>query len=184
MIKGAFYAINKNKTPEAPKNIDQSYYYMNNKNPEYFINNNKNINYNTNYFFNQNKNSANYNQRQTNFDFLKKIFFILFCLLIAFLVYDFIIIYKNVKKDNNIERNRCIEEYKAGKCGEMTIDDGPIANDYCEEKSKCIHSHTVYFHVVLIKYIRSIILNCFRGSSLVNTLLISGTLVIIIKILY
>ena len=115
---------------------------------------------------------------------LQKIILILFCFLIAFLIYDFLTIYKNVKKDNNIERNRCINEYKESKCNKITSDDGPIANDFCMEKLKCIHKHTVYFHVVLIKYIRSIIKNFLMGNSPINIALFSITIIIIYKLLY
>ena len=182
--------MNKNKDPEPPKNIDQSFYYMNNSKPEYYLNNNKNMNYN-NFYFNHNKDKCNgcyYNYcnniNNNNTDLFKRIFCILFCLLIAFLVYDFVIIYRNVKKDNNIEKNRCMEEYKGNNCSKMTINDGPIINEYCEEKLKCISTHTVYFHVVLIKYIRSVISNCVKGYNLINLSLFSITLLIIYKILY
>ena len=182
--------MNKNKDPEPPKNIDQSFYYMNNSKPEYYLNNNKNMNYN-NFYFNHNKDKCNgcyynycNNNNNNNTDLFKRIFYILFCLLIAFLVYDFVIIYRNVKKDNNIEKNRCMEEYKGNNCSKMTINDGPIINEYCEEKLKCISTHTVYFHVVLIKYIRSVISNCVKGYNLINLSLFSITLLIIYKILY
>ena len=191
MIKGAFYAVSKYKVPE-PKKIDQSYYYMNNNKPEYYINNNKNFNYNNKNYYSSYNNKFNdcYNQNyncidtnSTNMDLIRKVFFILFCFLITFLIYDFISIYKDVKKDNNIERNRCLEEYKENKCDKMTINDGPIVNDYCTEKLKCIHDHTVYFHVVLIKYIRSIISNSIRGSNLINISLFTITVLIIVKII-
>ena len=190
-IKGAFYAINKNKMPDPPKNIDQSFYYMNNYKPEYLIKNNANSSFNNYNFYNknndcycQNKYNNNYKYgNNTNLDLIKKIFLILFCFLIAFLAYDFVIIYNNVKKDNNIERDRCIDEYKASKCDKMTTNDGPIVNNFCIEKLKCILDHTVYFHVVLIKYIRSAISNCLRGYSLINISLFSITLLIIIRIL-
>ena len=180
--------MNKNKTVNPPKNIDQSFYYMNNNRPEYFINNKQNSNYNNynnNYYNNkgfiyQNCNNTN----NPNLELIKKVFFILFCFLIAFLIYDFVIIYKNVKEDNNIERNRCINEYKESQCDKMNSNDGPLANDFCTEKLKCIHAHTVYFHVVLIKYIRSIISNSLRGNSLINISLFSITILIIFKILY
>ena len=188
IIKGAFYAVNKNKTPE-PKNIDTSFYYMNNNKPQYYINNNKNNSYNNNYFLNDvnncwKSNNTYNNGNNTNFELIAKVFFILFCCLIVFLIYDFVSLYKNVKKDNNIERNRCIEEYRTNKCEKMTSSEGPIINDFCTEKLKCIHDHTVYFYVVLIKYIRSIIYNCIRGNSLINISLFAITITIIIKILY
>ena len=177
--------MSKDTIPQ-PKNIDQSYYYMNNNKPEYFINNNKNFNYNNN-FYSQNKNYQNYNymnENSPNNDLFRKVLFILFSLLIVFLIYDFISIYKDVKKDNNIERNRCIEEFKANKCDKIKINDGPIVNDFCTEKLKCIHEHTVYFHVVFIKYITSIISNSLRGNNLINISLFIITLLIIIRILY
>ena len=176
--------------PDTPKNIDQSFYYMNNHKPEYFIKNNQNTNFNNNYYYNKNndyyynKNNNNYNGNSPNLDLIKKIFLILFCFIIAFLAYDFYTIYKNVKKDNGIERERCINEYKENKCDKMTSDDGPIVNDFCTEKLKCIHDHTVYFHVVLIKYIRSVISNSLRGHNLINVSLFSITLLIVFKILY
>ena len=177
--------------PDPPKNIDQSFYYTNNHKPEYFMKNNQNMNYNNNnYFYNRNNDCYYQNNNNkiylnnTNLDLFTKLFLILFFFLIAFLIYDFYTIYKNVKKDNNIERERCISEYKENKCDKMTADDGPIVNDFCTEKLKCIHDHTVYFHVVLIKYIRSVISNCLNGINLINASLFSITLLIIIKILY
>ena len=183
--------MNKNKDPDPPKNIDQSFYYMNNSKPEYYLNNNKNMNYNNNFYFNQNKNNCNgcyYNNCNNNInnntDLFKRIFCILFCFLIAFLVYDFIIIYRNVKNDNNIEKNRCMEEFKENNCSKIKISDGPIINEYCKEKLKCISTHTVYFHVVLIKYIRSVICNCVEGYNLISLSLFSFTLLMIYKMLY
>ena len=64
----------------------------------------------------------------------------------------------------------------------MTSDDGSIVNNFCTEKLKYITDHTVYFHVVLIKYIRSVISNCLRGNSFLNVSLFSITLLIIFKI--
>lgn len=188
-IKGAFYAINKNKMPNPPKNIDQSFYYTNNNRPEYFIKNNQKMNFHNNYFYNKNnecyyqKNNNNIYGNNPNLNLIKNIFLILFCFIIAFLTYDFVIIYYNVKKDNKIERERCINEYKDNKCDIMTSNDGPIVNDFCTEKLKCIRDHTVYFHVVFIKYIRSVISNCLKGYNLINVSLFSITLLIIIKIL-
>lgn len=186
IINGAFYAINKNKNPEPPKNIDQSYYYMNNRNPQYYINNGKNMNYNNNFLLCQNNKNLGYgnNNNDSNMDIIKNVIFILFCFFIAFIIYDFINLYNNVKKDNFIERNRCMEEYLASKCDKMKIKDGPIANDYCIEKLKCISDHTVYFHVVLIKYIRSIFSNIMKGNSFISILFFSVTIIFIIKILF
>ena len=142
--------------------------------------NNNNNNYNNKYYYDY-KNNYGYN---TNNYMIQKVFFILFCFIIVFLIYDFLTIYKNVKKDNNIERNRCINEYKESRCNKVTSSDGPIANDFCTEKLKCINEHTVYFHVVLIKYIRSIITNFIRGDNLLNISLFSITIIIIYKILF
>jgi hypothetical protein len=115
---------------------------------------------------------------------MKKVLGILLCFVIVFVAYDFVIIYKNVKKDNDIERNKCYEEYKASNCNKMTITDGPYLNDYCTEKLKCISAHTVYIHVVFIKYIRSFISNIVEGSNLILLSLMSITTITIIKILF
>ena len=77
-----------------------------------------------------------------------------------------------------------MEEYLANKCDKMKIKDGPIVNDYCTEKLKCISDHTVYFHVVLIKYIRSIFSNIMKGNSFISILFFSVTIIFIIKILF
>ena len=132
------------------------------------------------------KNSDYYDKcnNNGNMNLMKKVLGILLCFVIVFVAYDFVIIYKNVKKDNDIERERCIKEYNENKCDKMTSDDGPIVNDFCTEKLKCINDHTVYFHIVLIKYIRSVISNCLRGNSLINVSLFSITLLIIFRILY
>jgi len=160
---------------------------LNNNKPEFYINDNKNNYYNNN-FLNQNNNNCyndnNYNNNNLNLDIISKILFILFCIFMIFLIYDFFIIYKNVKKDNNIERNRCMEEYKANKCDTMKVDDGPIVNEFCMEKLKCISEHTVYFHVVFIKYIRSFFYNAFKGNSIINISLCSIVIISIAKILF
>jgi hypothetical protein len=102
----------------------------------------------------------------------------------VFLIYDFVIIYKNVKKDNNIERYRCMEEYKSNKCDTMKIDDGPIVNEFCMEKLKCISEHTVYFHVVLIKYIKSFFYNAFKENNYINVSLFSIVIISLVKLLF
>ncbi len=166
---------------------------MNNNKPEYYLKKNNNMNYNNNFYFNQNNNNNKnngcyYNNCNNNdnsiMNLIQKIFGILFCFIIAFLVYDFVIIYKNVKKDNNIEREKCAAEYKENNCNKMSISDGPIVNEYCTEKLKCISAHTVYFHVVLIKYIRSVISNFVKGSNLISLSFISIIVILILKILY
>ena len=94
---------------------------------------------------------------------------------------DFINMYKRVKKENEIERENCLKEYNANNCKNTSIDDGPIRNNFCLEKSKCISQHTVYFHIVLIHYIRSIFQNSFKNISLINVILFIISMVFIIK---
>ena len=65
----------------------------------------------------------------------------------------------------------------------MTINDGPIINKECIEKLKCIKKYTVYFHIVLIKYIRSIIGNLFSGMSIVTIFICVIMFFILIKII-
>lgn len=157
---------------------------MNNNKPDFYINDNNKRKYNNN-FLNPNNcyYDNNYNNNNLNIDIISKILFILFCFFMVFLIYDFVIIYKNVRKDNNIERNRCMEEYKANKCEMMKVDDGPIVNEFCMEKLKCISEHTVYFHVVLIKYIKSFFYNAFKGN-IINVSLFSIVIISIVKILF
>ena len=127
-------------------------------------------------------NNYNYGQ-DSNFEIIKKLILIIILFIILFLCYDFISVYKNVKKDNDIERKRCLEEYKANKCEQMTIEDGPLINEACTEKLKCITDHTVYFHVVLIKYLRSVISNMLRGSNIISISIGTITVLFIIKLL-
>ena len=89
--------------------------------------------------------------------------------------------YKRVKKENDIERQNCFNEYKANNCSFISVDDGPIINNFCIEKKKCISSHTVYFHIVLINYIRSIFQNSFKNLSFVNTILFILSMIFIVK---
>ena len=138
------------------------------------------------YYTTNNKIKGNYkifdnNNTNDSVKAIKNVLLILFFFFILFIIIDFFNIYKRVKKDNDIERQNCINEYNANNCSYTTIDDGPIRNNYCIEKKKCISSHTVYFHIVLINYIRSIFQNSFQNLSPVNIILFILSMIFIVK---
>ena len=148
---------------DIPKKVDESVYYTTNNN----------IKGNYKKFDNVNDNDS--------IKAIKNVLLILFFFFIFFIIVDFFNLYKKVKKENDIERQNCINEYNANNCSYISIDDGPIRNNFCIEKKKCISSHTVYFHIILIKYIRSIFQNSFKNLSLVNIILFILSMIFIVK---
>ena len=96
---------------------------------------------------------------------------------------DFYNVYRKILKDNEIERDRCKKEYKENKCYQITIDDGPIINDYCMERKKCIRDNVVCFHEVLIRYAKNIILVTLKGSTIKNVFIFLVTVLIIFRII-
>ena len=148
---------------DIPKKVDESVYYTTNNN----------IKGNYKKFDNVNDNDS--------IKAIKNVLLILFFFFIFFIIVDFFNLYKKVKKENDIERQNCINEYNANNCSYISIDDGPIRNNFCIEKKKCISSHTVYFHIILIKYIRSIFQNSFKNLSFVNTILFVLSMIFIVK---
>ena len=148
---------------DIPSKIDESVYYTTNNN----------IKGNYKKFDNVNDNDS--------IKAIKNVLLILFFFFIFFIIVDFFNLYKKVKKENDIERQNCINEYNANNCSYISIDDGPIRNNFCIEKKKCISSHTVYFHIILIKYIRSIFQNSFKNLSFVNTILFILSMIFIVK---
>jgi hypothetical protein len=162
------FLIKKNSPNEnGPLNTNPLYYYIS-----------------PNSSFNSSNSLVTYDNHQDNLKILKLIIYFLFCFLIIFLVYDFFILYKNVERDSSIEKNRCLEEYSSNKCEQMGIDDGPIINDYCTEKLKCISENNVLYHVVLIKYVKSISSNIYKGSNIINSIIISIIILIILNFLF
>ena len=148
---------------DIPKKVDESVYYTTNNN----------IKGNYKKFDNVNDNDS--------IKAIKNVLLILFFFFFFFIIVDFFNLYKKVKKENDIERQNCINEYNANNCSYISIDDGPIRNNFCIEKKKCISSHTVYFHIILIKYIRSIFQNSFKNLSFVNTILFILSMIFIVK---
>ena len=57
-----------------------------------------------------------------------------------------------VKQEKIIDSDRCIREYMENKCNEIKIDDGPIINDFCDEKRKCIKKASILEAFYYIKY--------------------------------
>jgi len=91
--------------------------------------------------------------------------------------------YIKIKSDNNLKRNQCIKEYDSNNCNKVTIEDGPIINEYCLERKKCIETYQTFFHEILINYIKSIIKYSFQNISLLNSIIFVFGMVFIIKLL-
>ena len=103
---------------DIPKKVDESVYYTTNNN----------IKGNYKKFDNVNDNDS--------IKAIKNVLLILFFFFIFFIIVDFFNLYKKVKKENDIERQNCINEYNANNCSYISIDDGPIRNNFCIEKKK------------------------------------------------
>ena len=102
---------------------------------------------------------------------------------ILFLFIDFFKMYIKIKNENNLKRNLCIKEFNSNNCNKVSIEDGPIINDYCLEKKKCIETYQTFFHEILINYIKSIIKHSFNNISLLNSIIFIFGMILIIKLL-
>ena len=158
--------------PNQPENLFIGYFYSNNKDQKYIDSNN---NYNQKYSKN--------NYEGNNFNLIKGILLVIFIAIIILLVWDFYPMYKKVKRENKIERDKCNEEYLANKCNEMNIDDGPLINEFCYEKKKCMEFE-IFFHEILIRYIKNVIFHVIKGSNIYNTIITLITVLIIFRILF
>ena len=163
IVEGVFKAISKDKVPNPPKDLSSKYYYSTNKDYKYFRGNN------------------NRNNQSRECLIIKRIILLILIFIIFVLVFDFFNVYRKILKDNEIERDRCKEEYKANKCNQITIDDGPIINDYCMERKKCIRDNVVCFHEVLIRYAKNIISATIKGSNIRNAFFVLFTVLIIFR---
>ena len=163
MVDGVFRAISKDKVPNPPKDLSPKYYYSTNRDMKYI----------------KGKCAENQCGEYTIF---KRVILLVFIFIVFFLVLDFFNVYRKVKRDNEIERDRCKEEYKANKCNEINIEDGPIINDYCMERKKCIKDNVVCFHEVLIRYIKNVIFVSVKGYNLIHVGIVLLTILIIFRI--
>ena len=134
---------------------------------------------NNNWYLTHDKNNIN-----PEMNIIKQIIIFLFLVIILLLVIDFIKIYNKIKYENKLERERCEKEYYANNCNKMEIDEGPAINDICMEKMKCINDHNIYFHEVLIKYIKNIMFSSFKGCNIYNMILFIITILIIFRIFF
>ena len=165
IVDGIFRAIKKDKEPNPPKDISPKYFYSTNRDMKYFNGNN------------------NTNNQSKECTIIKLILLLIFIFILFFLVFDFYNVYRKILKDNEIERDRCKEEYKANKCNQVTIDDGPILNDYCMERKKCIRDNVICFHEVLIRYAKNIIWVTIKGTYIRNVFIFVITVLIIFRII-
>jgi len=91
--------------------------------------------------------------------------------------------YIKIRKENNIKRNQCIEEFKYNNCNKITIEDGPILNEFCLEKKQCIEQHQTFFHEILINYIKSVFVHSFNNISFLNTVIFVFGMIFVLKLL-
>ena len=173
-IDGVFRAVSKDKVPNQPNNVFIGYFYSNNKNQNYISNNN---NYNNNKIYEKN------NSNNNDLNLIKSIFLIIFISIIILLVVDFFSMYRQVKRDNKIDRDKCIEEYLANNCDKMKINDGPLINEFCFEKRKC-KEFEVFFHEILIRYIKNILFISFKGINLARIIIILISFLILFGIFF
>ena len=169
MVDGVFRAISKNKVPNPSKDLPIKYYYSTNKGQKYIPNE----------FY-----GNNIRQESNEFILIKKIILMIIVVCIILLALDFFNMYRKVKRDNDIERNQCLEEFKANKCEQINIDDGPHINEFCKEKKKCILDNEVCFHEVLIRYAKNVIFLSIKEYNVVNIILVLITILIIFRIIY
>ena len=83
-----------------------------------------------------------------------------------------------VKQEKIIDSDRCIREYMENKCNEIKIDDGPIINDFCDEKRKCIKDNTICLIDVIKQYIKDFF--SIKSNKIFNICLILVLSIIII----
>ena len=162
--KGAFFAVSKNKNIEKPDFIDNKLYYINNQKDK-FINN------------------QNYYDSNEKINIFKIVYVTIFLMFILFIFIDFFKMYIKIKNENNLKRNLCIKEFNSNNCNKVSIEDGPIINEYCLEKKKCIETYQTFFHEILINYIKSIIKHSFNNISLLNSIIFIFGMILIIKLL-
>ena len=93
-----------------------------------------------------------YQQNQKQIKYFIKVIIILLISLIT--VYEIVITIIKVIKEKNIDRNRCIREYMENECDKIKIDDGPIINDFCDEKMKCLQDNIISIIDVIKKFIK------------------------------
>ncbi len=87
----------------------------------------------------------------------------------SILILDLIYYFRHIGDENLIQKYQCEKEYFENECDKITIHDGPIIKNFCQEKEICmnIKYENVYFHSVIIKYFTEI------GHSLIPTSLYS-----------
>jgi hypothetical protein len=101
------------------------------------------------------RNSLSLRKVNGNKVFKNFLYFLLISIIILILI-DICFYFMQMNQENEFERENCLKEYEDHSCGKLKISDGPILNEFCREKIKCInfkHSR-VYFHTILSRFIR------------------------------
>jgi len=110
-----------------------------------------------------------------------KIFIVslIFLICAVFFLLDMMSHFRHIEDENLIQKFQCEKEFYENECDKITVEDGPIINNFCKEKEICmnIQYSNVYFHSVLIKYLTEI------ASSVTPTTWLSKIFVTIFLIL-
>ena len=130
------------------------------------------------------------NNNPIKLTFSKLLYMTLIVCLILFLL-DLCHYFTDLQGEHEIEREKCIAEYNQNECDEVTVNDGPILNDFCKEKAKCknVTFSNVYFHSILTRFIKDFFGNLFGSvimlsmKSLISLLAGMFTVILVMKLI-
>ena len=166
VIKGAFLSVKKDYLPNVPNSYDSTVYYASNKNylPK-----------GGNTYSSQSRNSSSL------CDTIKLVLIVLLLVCVVFLVFDFYSVYKKTSNENNLEREKCLKDFNENDCANLNANDGEQLKNFCLKAKKCIEDNTVLFHVVLIKYVKTICSSLFGGMGIIQIVIFAVTMMFIVN---
>lgn len=167
VIKGAFLSVKKDYLPNVPNSYDSTIYYASNKN--YLPKGSNNTYY-----------SSSHNTSSLC-DTIKQIVIVLLLICVLFLVFDFYSVYKKTSNENNLEREKCLKDFNENDCANLSANDGEQLKNFCLKAKKCIEDNTVLFHVVLVKYVKTICGSLFGGMGIVQIAIFAVTMMFVVN---
>lgn len=110
-------------------------------------------------------------------------------LIISFLILiliDICYYFIQLNEENSYEREMCLKEYQDHSCEKIRFEDGPILNEFCLEKKKCINFKykRVSFHSLLSRFIKEVFFNFFASFTEMSYKTFLSTIVILISCCY
>ena len=72
------------------------------------------------------------------------------------IILDLYLKYPKAKNDKKIDSERCWNTYYANECHKISIDDGPLLNDICDENKKCMEDKSIGIIQLIVYYIKDI----------------------------